>query len=237
MANDPAFLFYPGDYLRDTQCLSEQSQVAYDRIMCEHMRNICISETRLNFFTKRLSAEQKEEVANVLTKTDDGYQITWVSESISKRRTYSDSRRKNRIGIKKDMNDICKSYDSHMDNENENEIVNENKNKKEYNKKFRFKESLIQYGFSEKLVNDWMAVRKTKHATNTETAFNKFITEIKKRPCDINEVLLVIVEKSWSGFNWDWMEAKGAGKESRKSQIIESVIPATNNLMNKYENE
>ena len=76
---DPAFLFYPGDYLRDTQCLSEKSQVAYDRIMCEHMRNICISQQQLNFFTKRLSDEEKDELLFLLNKTNDGFQyLGWL---------------------------------------------------------------------------------------------------------------------------------------------------------------
>jgi len=96
---DPAFLFYPGDYLRDTQTLSEKSQVAYDRIMCEHMRNICISPQQLKFFTKRLNADEVEEIMFVLTEIDNGYQITWVAESILKRKAYSESRRKNRAGI------------------------------------------------------------------------------------------------------------------------------------------
>ena len=62
MAKDPAFLFYPGDYLQDTQNLDCDQQVAYDRIMCEHMRNICITKQQLNFFTKRLSDDQREEL-------------------------------------------------------------------------------------------------------------------------------------------------------------------------------
>lgn len=118
MAKDPAFLFYPGDYLRDTQCLSEACQVAYDRIMCEHMRNICISQEQLNFFTKRLSDEEKKELLFILTKIDGGFQIEWVAESIVKRKEYSNSRAKNRTSkTKKDMF----TYDKHMVIENENE--------------------------------------------------------------------------------------------------------------------
>lgn len=119
MANDPAFLFYPGDYLRDTQCLSEKSQVAYDRIMCEHMRNICITQEQLNFFTKRLSEDEKSEVKMLLTKIPGGFQISWVAESICKRREYSDSRRKNRSHKPKN---ISKTYDSHMEIEIEDVI-------------------------------------------------------------------------------------------------------------------
>jgi hypothetical protein len=120
MAKDPAFLFYPGDYLRDTQCLSEACQVAYDRIMCEHMRNICITQEQLNFFTKRLTAEEKAELIFILKKMPDGFQIEWVAESIVKRKEYSNSRSKNRTF--KPKKDIL-TYVPHM--ENENEIVNE----------------------------------------------------------------------------------------------------------------
>ncbi len=69
--DDPGFIFYPGDYLRDTQCLSEKTQVAYDRIMCEHMRNICVSQDQFDFFTKRLSSDEKQELLFVLNKKDN----------------------------------------------------------------------------------------------------------------------------------------------------------------------
>mgnify|MGYP003498371044 FL=1 len=124
MAKDPAFLFYPGDYLRDTQCLSERVQVAYDRIMCEHMRNICISQAQLNFFTKRLTEDEVAELKMVLTEISGGYQITWIAESIAARKAYSESRRNNRASKPEKKEPIISStYDKHM--ENENEIVNE----------------------------------------------------------------------------------------------------------------
>lgn len=123
MADDPAFLFYPGDYLRDTQCLSESVQVAYDRIICEHMRNICITQQQLNFFTKRLNLDQKSELMQVLTKVTGGFQIKWVADSIQKRREYSESRRKNRKGKDKVKPKDMLTYVPHM--ENANEIVNE----------------------------------------------------------------------------------------------------------------
>lgn len=132
MADDPAFLFYPGDYLRDTQCLSEIVQVAYDRIICEHMRNICISQQQLNFFTKRLNVEQKSELMQVLTKVSGGFQIKWVADSILKRREYSESRRKNRQGKHPKKKEDVLTYVPHMENETviviEDEILNEYKN-------------------------------------------------------------------------------------------------------------
>lgn len=123
MSKDPAFLFYPGDYLRDTQTLSENAQVAYDRIMCEHMRNICISQRQLNFFIKRLNNDEKDEINFLLKKIDGGFCIEWVAESIVQRRKYSESRRNNRSGkTKKKQNNISKTHDQHMENESVNEI-------------------------------------------------------------------------------------------------------------------
>jgi len=144
MGKDPAFLFYPGDYLRDTQCLSEKTQVSYDRIMCEHMRNICIRHDQLKFFTKKLNNEEKEELLNVLTKCEDGYYIEWVAESIDQRRKYSESRRKNRTKNLKRYDKHMKTYVEHMENENENEnvVVIENK-EKEVVKKEKFIEPTV----------------------------------------------------------------------------------------------
>jgi hypothetical protein len=122
MAKDPGFVFYPGDYLRDTQCLSEKTQVAYDRIMCEHMRNtstdmnnITVSQDKVDFFSKRLSEDEKKELFTVLEKKDGGYQIYWVAESIASRRSYSESRSRNRTSKKKSHENTS----LHMEDEDE----------------------------------------------------------------------------------------------------------------------
>lgn len=133
---DPAFLFYPGDYFRDTQCLSDNVQAVYVRIMCEHMRNICISHTQLAFFTKNLSAEETSQLLSILIKTNEGYQIEWVVDSILKRKAYTESRRNNRKGKPKENDNPTKkspsTYVSHMENEGEIEseivIVSDNDN-------------------------------------------------------------------------------------------------------------
>jgi len=126
MSKDFAFLFKPGDYLRDTQCLSEKSQVAYDRIMCEHMRNICITKQQLNFFTKKLSEDEKTELMQVVAVINGGFEIEWVAESIRERMAYSESRRLNREGkTKKHMKHISISYVNHMEGDSNSD--NENK--------------------------------------------------------------------------------------------------------------
>lgn len=73
---------------------------------------------------------------------------------------------------------------------------------------FNFRKALVEYGFNENLVIDWLKVRKNKKASDTETALNSFIKEIEKRNCDINQILEFIVTKSWSGFKWSWYDSE-----------------------------
>ena len=45
---------------------------------------------------------------------------------------------------------------------------------------FNFRKSLLDYGFKEELVDEWMAIRKTKKSINSQFSFNSFISQIEK---------------------------------------------------------
>jgi len=87
-----------------------------------------------------------------------------------------------------------------------NQQNNQQTTSKQPAKTFDFKQELINYGFKESLVDDWLKVRKTKKATNTQTAFKSFISEIESRECNINEMLQIAVTYSWSGFKHKWVD-------------------------------
>lgn len=72
-------------------------------------------------------------------------------------------------------------------------------------KAFNFRKSLVDYGFNENLVIDWLKVRKTKKASNTETAFNGFIKQVELANNDINHTLNECVNNSWAGFKSEWL--------------------------------
>ena len=72
--------------------------------------------------------------------------------------------------------------------------------------KFSFLSALIENGFDEQLSKEWMQVRKQLKAVNTETAFNSFMSEVKKHGGDRNKILRKCVERSWKGFNHTWLE-------------------------------
>jgi hypothetical protein len=70
---------------------------------------------------------------------------------------------------------------------------------------YSFFDSLIEYGFEKDLCTEWMKVRKDKGATNTLTAFKGFVKEVEKNGNDINFILRTCIERSWKGFNSDWI--------------------------------
>jgi hypothetical protein len=72
--------------------------------------------------------------------------------------------------------------------------------------KFDFKKSLLSMSANPKLVDEWLLVRKTKKAVNTETALNSFVSELNKSKMTIDQVLTICVQKSWSGFNCEWVK-------------------------------
>lgn len=73
---------------------------------------------------------------------------------------------------------------------------------------FNFRKELLILGASENYVNDWLKVRKTKKATNTETALKSFINQVSKSNKTINEVLKICIEKDWKGFQNSWINQK-----------------------------
>ena len=77
------------------------------------------------------------------------------------------------------------------------------KDKKE---KYNFSTALINYGFDSDLVKDWLVVRKNKKCSNTETAFKGFISQVEKTNMDKNFVLKKCIERSWGGFDADWLK-------------------------------
>lgn len=84
---------------------------------------------------------------------------------------------------------------------------------------FSFYNSLVSLGATKQLTEDWLKVRKTKKATNTETAFNKFVTQVEKSGYTINEVLEKCVEKSWKGFEAEWYS-----KSTKQNKIHKPLI-------------
>jgi len=86
--------------------------------------------------------------------------------------------------------------------------------------KFNFKEELLNLNFNEKLVDEWLSIRKAKKAKNTETALKAFIREVKKANIPANDILQICVERSWSGFDATWINNLNTNKNGNTQQPI-----------------
>lgn len=103
---------------------------------------------------------------------------------------------------------------------NDNDTVTVNDNvillEKE-TKAFDFKKKLIESGAAKILIEDWLKVRKTKKATNTETALNLFLTEVDKSGKSLNDVLTICIGQSWSGFKSSWKIEQNGQQQNKSS--------------------
>lgn len=128
MAKDPAVLFYFQDFLVGTEFMEDAEVGKYIRVLCHLADKGVLTPKQLSFICR---SDVPLSVLSKLTVDDDGnfYQRR-MREERERRINYSESRRQNRI--KKEDN-ICETYDKHMENENENinRDINDTVNKKE----------------------------------------------------------------------------------------------------------
>ncbi len=75
-----------------------------------------------------------------------------------------------------------------------------------YKEKFDFSNALVSQGADQKLISEYMEVRKAKKAVNSETAFKSLISEQQKSGLTLNQVLEHCVVNSWKGFKAEWVK-------------------------------
>ena len=158
MAKDPAVLFYTSDFISGTITMTDEERGKYILLLCLQHQKGKLTERELS------SVKDMDEVYSKFEQLEDGfYYNVRMKEEAEKRKKYSESRSKNRKGKKepvlvKDMKNISKTYDNHMnnistshvkhmENENENENINDNinKNGNENNILQKYLDNCIEY--------------------------------------------------------------------------------------------
>jgi hypothetical protein len=83
---------------------------------------------------------------------------------------------------------------------------------------FNFKSELLKLGVSEQIATDWMAVRKAKKASNTPTAFSGLLKQIQLSGLPPNECIRMAAERSWTGFNAEWVKDKQTPQQPKQDE-------------------
>ena len=88
--------------------------------------------------------------------------------------------------------------------------------------KFNFKKELLALNVDKKVLDDWLAVRKKKKATNSETAFTGLMTEIKNSGISTPEAIRISAENSWAGFKASWYANLSPAQKAKSTHTFEN---------------
>lgn len=125
MAKDPAFLFYPNDFDSATKFLSDEQVGKYLRLLIAQFQHGRLNQKQVLFICKSYD----EDIMKKFTKDENNlFYNERLELEVTKRKSYCESRRKNKTSKSEDKINISKTYDEHMYQHMENENVNENKN-------------------------------------------------------------------------------------------------------------
>lgn len=123
---NPAVLWYPSDFIASTSFWTNEQCGAYIRLLNYQFVLGHLTEEQINKIT-----DDKTVTCKFIKDKNGLFFNKRMELEINKRTKYSKSRSKNRLGKtkekqKKDMNNICKTYENHMGNINGNININNN---------------------------------------------------------------------------------------------------------------
>jgi len=127
MAKDPAFLFYPGDWLGGTMGMTFEQKGAYFELLVFQFNNGAFTEAQAKQVLSICSASVWQVVSTKFAKDGIFYKNARLEQEIIKRKAFSESRRINALHTKSNKKQPKKrveAYAKHMENENENKDIN-----------------------------------------------------------------------------------------------------------------
>lgn len=214
MAKDPAFLFYPNDYIGGTMGMTFEEKGAYIELLMVqfnrgHMTTHMIAQTVGQIW---------ESIKSKFVQDENGL---WYNQRLElekqRRMDFTESRRNNKEG----KNQHTKGHKrGHMTNHMENENVNENKDSNIVNLPFKNSEF-------ESAWNDWKEYKQSQHKfkfksqKSEQTALNQ-LSELSKNSSDIAiKIINQSIANGWKGF----FELKNLNNGNNKKQTgVEQLL-------------
>ena len=86
---------------------------------------------------------------------------------------------------------------------------------------FNFKQAMLSAGFAADLTEDWLKIRKTKKAVNSERDFKIFLEQVQRTGQDKNAILALVVPKQWKGFEASWVQSTQQSHNPQDPVIID----------------
>jgi uncharacterized protein YdaU (DUF1376 family) len=218
MARDPAFLFYPNDWLGGTMGMSAEQKGAYiDLLVFQFNNKGHFTEVQAKQVLSICFASVWQVVKMKFKTEGENNEFLYnerLREEIIKRQAFSESRRINALHDKKQRKgkkSICKASAKHMGNENRNRIINKN--------------------IDEMFILFWKSYPKKKSKGQAEKAFLKINPDEQ-----LLAVMIASVERAKTSEDWikekgkyiphpaTWLNAKGWLDEDVEAHPLDGIV-------------
>lgn len=197
----------------ETTVTIERGQLLFGRYKAEE--ELCIDGSTVYRWIKKL-----EENDMISIESNNQYSIiticnydTYQTENETKEQPSN-----SRVTTKEQQSNSRRTAEEQQSN-TYNKDNKDNKVNKDNNidtvKSFDFKKQFLDLGVDVKILDDWLKVRKTKKAVNSETAFNGIKKKMEASGKSYNECVTISAENSWAGFNVEWLKDKQTKYDNR----------------------
>ena len=104
-----------------------------------------------------------------------------------------------------------------------NKVIENKEETNGYNipREFDFRSALVGLGVTPETADAWLAVRRKARAVNSQIAFDAIAREINKTGMSPEECIRIAAEKSWRGFEADWIMRRSSQGRTRQYESPE----------------
>lgn len=220
---DPAFLFYPNDYIGGTMGMTFEEKGAYIEVLMMQFNRGHMTEHMIG----QVIGQLWDQIKHKFTIDENSLYYNERLEYEQKRRqNFANSRKNNKLGNNQ-YNKKTGHMTKHMENRNRNENIN-----KDESKKFKFDFSFIEIDYKEAFEN-WIEYKKeNKHSYRTQKSLLAAYKNLKLlsdyNPETAKQIVFNSMANGWAGL-FRIKEDKQAKKNETKNYIVSRIVEATRN--------
>ena len=251
------YSFYPADYARDTSHLSMIEHGAYRALMDHYYitgKPLPASALHLHRVCRAFASDEQDALNSVLhqffTLTDEGWkhgrieaELAKTGDISAKRRLAATLRHKGKNeNLNIDANAGANAGASALQMDTHTHTHSQSHTQEQIQKKEKEKEkkekpqaasatrSIVSKpdDVSDQTWTDWVAHRKAKKATVTETVLKSIQTEADKAGMNLEAALETMCARGWSGFKAEWVQPAGAVKSKANEKVFDEFSGDSN---------
>jgi len=220
---DPAFLFYPNDYIGGTMGMTFEEKGAYIEVLMMQFNRGHMTEHMIG----QVIGQLWDQIKHKFTIDENSLYYNERLEYEQKRRqNFANSRKNNKLGNNQ-YNKKTGHMTKHMENRNRNENIN-----KDESKKFKFDFSFIEIDYKEAFEN-WIEYKKEKKQTyktqkSLESCYHNLKLLSEFDPEKAKQIVFNSISNNYAGL-FKLKTDKNTQKDETRNYIASRIVEATRN--------